>query len=88
MPQIGYPGIVRNGAIVLLDSVNPLAEGTRVSVTPEGTVRGSGTAIVAALDTVPRVPKEWVDELERLIRERGQPPLLGGELSEEPGVQA
>jgi hypothetical protein len=36
-------------------------------VTPVTNPPGSDKAIIAALDKAPRVPAEWVDELERLI---------------------
>jgi hypothetical protein len=63
-----YRGIV-SGGVILLDEKMPLIEGTQVLVTPLSGVRGSGAAVVAALKAAPKVPTEWVDELEQLIAE-------------------
>ena len=79
-----YRGVVRGGAIVL-DADGTLPEGTRVLVTPLGPGQGSPAAIIAALDAAPKVPKEWVDELERMIREGERPPLQGGVFDDERG---
>ena len=46
-----------------------MTEGTEVLVTPVTMPRGSPAAILAALESAPKVPPEWVDELEQLIAE-------------------
>ncbi len=71
-----YRGIVRNQAIVLLDGSPPIPEGTEVLVTamePEPEP-GSSAALLAAMDSEPHVPSEWVDELEALIAEGQRTP--------------
>jgi hypothetical protein len=73
MTQTAYRGVVRGG-VVLLDQDTPLTEGTEVLVTPVSTTRGSPAAIVAAVENSPKVPPEWVDELEQLIAEGRRPP--------------
>ena len=70
-----YHGVIRSG-VVQLDQGVLLAEGTEVSVTPVASGIRNGPAIVAALDAAPKVPKEWVEELERLIEEGQRPPTL------------
>ncbi len=65
--------MVRSG-VVLLDKDSPLTEGTEVLVTPVAGARGSPGAIVAAMENSPKVPPEWVDELEQLIAEERRPP--------------
>lgn len=67
-----YRGVVRAGAIVLLDPM-PLADGTEVLVTPVGNERGSAAAILAAIKSVPKVPSEWVEELEELTAQGLRP---------------
>jgi hypothetical protein len=57
-----------------LDPETALTDGTEVLVTPVTGPPGSGAAILAAADTSPKVPPEWVDELERLIAEGRRPP--------------
>ena len=69
-----YRGIVRNHAIVLLDKSPPIPEGTEVLVTPIESSPGSSAALLAAMDSEPHVPSEWVDELEALIAEGQRPP--------------
>jgi hypothetical protein len=78
MARSSYRGVVQGGAIVLLDADARLAEGMQVMVTPVAAGQGNGAALVAALDAAPRVPKEWVEELERVIQEGERPPLRGG----------
>jgi len=51
----------------LLGHGTPLTEGTEVLVTPVNPPRGSPAAIVAGLEMLPRVPPEWVDELDQLM---------------------
>jgi hypothetical protein len=60
--------------VVLLDQGTPLTEGTEVLVTPVIAAQGSPAAILAALQELPKVPPEWVDELEELIAEGRRPP--------------
>ena len=73
MAQTAYQGVVRGG-VVLLDPGTPLVEGTQVLVTPLGAPRGSPAAVLAALEKLPKVPPQWVDELEQLIAEGRRPP--------------
>jgi hypothetical protein len=72
MAQQSYRGIVHDGKVVLLNAEPPLAEGTSVIVT--ATPATTGAALIAALDATSRVPSEWVDELEQIIRAGQQPP--------------
>jgi hypothetical protein len=69
-----YRGVVRDGTVVVLGSPVPLAEGTSVLIIPVPAKPGMGAALVESLASVPPVPKEWVDELERVIREGERPP--------------
>jgi hypothetical protein len=71
-----YRGIVRNQTIVLLDGPPQIREGTEVLVTAIETKPepGSSAALLAAMDSEPHVPSEWVDELEALIAECQRPP--------------
>jgi hypothetical protein len=73
MTETAYRGVV-HGGVVRLDPGTPLPEGTEVLVTPVSVPRGSPAAIVAALEKLPKVPSEWVDELEQLIAEGRRPP--------------
>ena len=86
MVPTGYRGIVRGG-VVLLDEESLLRDGTEVLVTPVEGARSSGRAIVAALDNAPKVPSDWVDELERLIADSQHAPapaeLFGDEAAGE-----
>ncbi len=86
MTTTAYRGVVRGG-MVLLDKETPLTEGTEVLVTPLAGERGSSAAILAAMDNSPKVPAEWVDELERLIAEGRRPPSPPVLFPDEPGVQ-
>ena len=86
MTTTAYRGVVRGG-VVLLDKETPLTEGTEVLVTPVAGERGSSAAILAAMDNSPKVPAEWVDELERLIAEGRRPPSLPVLFPNEPGPQ-
>ena len=74
MANKGYRGIVRNQAIVLLDGPATIPDGTEVLVTPIEPSPGSSAALLAAMDSEPHVPSEWVDELEALIAEGQRPP--------------
>ena len=73
MTTTAYRGVVRGG-VVLLDKDTPLAEGTEVLVTAAAYAPGSPAAILAAMESAPQVPAEWVDELERLIAQGGRAP--------------
>jgi hypothetical protein len=86
MTQTGYRGVVRGG-VVLLDKNSPLAEGTEVVVTPVAGVLGSPAAILAAMENSPKVPSEWVDELEHLIAEGRRPAAPPVSFLGEPGSQ-
>jgi hypothetical protein len=77
MAKRGYRGVVRDG-VVLLDKDSPLTEGTEVLVTPMAGAPGSPAAILAAMENSPKVPPEWVDELEQLIAEGRRPPAGPG----------
>ena len=75
-----YRGTVRNQTIILLDGSATIPEGTEVLITPidpvpVDPVPGSSAALLAAMDSEPHVPSEWVDELEALIAEGQRPPL-------------
>ena len=86
MTQTAYRGVVRGG-VVLLDHGTPLPEGTEVVVTPVSAPRGSPAAILAALEKLPKVPPEWVDELEQLIAEGRRPPSPPVVFPDEPASQ-
>lgn len=86
MTQAAYRGIVCGG-VVFLDQGTPLAEGTEVLVTPVDAQRGSGAALVVALESAPKVPAEWVDELEQLIAEGQRPPSPPVVFPDEPANQ-
>jgi hypothetical protein len=74
MSPSSYHGVVRGG-VVLLDEGVPLADGTEVNVSPVQHPVPNGPLIVAALAAGPKVPGEWVDELERLIEEGQRQPM-------------
>jgi hypothetical protein len=75
--------------MVLLEQESSLLDGTEVLVTPVPETRRTGQAIAAALERLPKVPSEWVDELERLIAEGesapAPPELFGDGADEEAG---
>jgi hypothetical protein len=73
MSHTTYHGVVRGGAVQLDPGIS-LADETEVNVTPVEHPVANGPALMAALAAGPRVPKKWVDELERLIREGERPP--------------
>jgi hypothetical protein len=79
-----YRGVMRGGMVVLLEQQPPLMDGTEVLITPVAASPGSSAAILAAMETVPRVPAEWVDELEQLIAEGRRPPTDQVPFQEEP----
>ncbi|HEX3149890.1 MAG TPA: hypothetical protein VHR66_17570 [Gemmataceae bacterium] len=68
-----FRGIVRGSNIVLLEKGPSLREGTEVLITPIHPP-GSAAAIIAAIESPPHVPSEWVDELELLIAGGARPP--------------
>jgi hypothetical protein len=86
MTRTGYHGVVRGG-VVLLEEQTPLTEGTQVLVTPVAGAHGSAAAIVAAMENSPKVPPEWVDELEQLIAQGRRPPAPPVSFLDEPGSQ-
>jgi hypothetical protein len=69
-----FRGVVRNQEIVLEEGSPALPDGTEVLVTPIEPDAGSSAALLAAMDSEPHVPSEWVDELEALIAEGQRPP--------------
>jgi hypothetical protein len=69
-----FRGVVRNQEIVLEEGSPALPDGTEVLVTPIEPDVGSSAALLAAMDSEPHVPSEWVDELEALIAEGQRPP--------------
>jgi hypothetical protein len=79
-----YRGVVRGGKVVFLDEQPPLDEGTEVLVTPRP---GTPAAVVAAAESSPKVPVEWVDELDRLIAEGQRPPARPDPFRDEAGSQ-
>ncbi len=79
-----YRGMV-HGGVVVLDEKSPLTDGTEVVVTPVAVARGSGAAIIAALEKAPKVPADWVDELERLIAEGRRSPAPPASFADELG---
>ncbi len=74
MTNAVYRGVVRGGKVVFQQQQTPLTEGTEVLVTPAAGTAGSPAAVLAALHTSPRVPAEWVDELDQLISQGRRPP--------------
>jgi len=73
-------GIIR-GTTIELDEPLPFAEGQAVQVQVEPAVssrRGSPAAILEVMRNSPRVPREDVDELNRLIEEGKLPVSEGG----------
>lgn len=68
-----YRGVVHHGTVMLSEEV-PLADGTEVLVTPILREPGNAAAVLAAMNSLPRVPAEWVDELEQLIVEGQRSP--------------
>ena len=87
MTKEGYHGVMRSGSIVLLEKNASIPEGTEVLVTPVASTPSSGAAILAALAAAPKVPGEWVDELEQIIAEGRRPPACLDPFPEELGSQ-
>ena len=86
MTQAAYPGVVRGG-MVHLNNETPLTEGTQVLVTPVADAPGSAAAVLAAMESSPKVPVEWMDELERLIAQGRRPPSPPASFLDEPAAQ-
>jgi hypothetical protein len=86
MTRTAYHGVVRGGMVVL-DKETPLAEGTEVLVAPVEGPPGSPSAIIAAMEFCPKVPPEWVDELEQLIAEGRRAPAPPVSFLDEPSTQ-
>jgi hypothetical protein len=86
MVTTGYRGVVRGG-VVLLDKDSILTDGTQVLVTPVTSAAGSPAAVLAAVESAPKVPVEWVDELEKLIAEGRRAPASPVEFPDEAGSQ-
>jgi hypothetical protein len=72
------------GGVICLNEQMPLAECTEVLVTPLASAPSSPAAIVAAMDNSPKVPVEWVDELERAIASGRLTPAPPVTFTEEP----
>lgn len=74
MIAASYRGVVRGGVVVLRDADTPLQDGTEVLVAPVSESAGSAQAVLAAVRSAPKVPVEWVDDLEKPIAEGRRPP--------------
>lgn len=63
-----FRGHVSNGVVILPNSAG-LPDGTLVDVIPlnERGAATPATALLAAMEKVPKIPREWVDELEQAI---------------------
>ena len=85
MTTEAYRGVVRGGMVVLREKQMPLTDGTEVLVTPIGGIVGSPETVLSAVGTSPRVPSEWVDELEEIIAQGRRPPTHNDPFREEPG---
>lgn len=75
-------GVV-HGNTVALSEENNWTEGTEVLVTPVIETPGSPAAVLAAMANAPKVPSEWVDELEQCIADGKRPPSRPVVFSEE-----
>jgi hypothetical protein len=82
---MAFHGRVKNGVIVPETGTPALPEGTLVQITPLPEGVGSPAAIITAMEALPRVSPEDVDELERAI-EAGQRPRRVDPFCE-PGVE-
>jgi hypothetical protein len=78
-----YYGFVRNGTVLFPEGVPVPAEGTVVVVSAAPPHSGAPGHVLAAMAATPPVPKEWVDELERLIKEGEQPADMRNPFGEE-----
>ena len=65
MPTETFRGVVQGGTVVLVGDSTSLVDGTEVVVLP--VITGSAAAVIAAMETFPKVPTAWVDELDQLI---------------------
>ena len=81
-----FRGVV-HGGMVVLEKETPLTDGTQVVVTPVVGATGSPAAVLAAMEAAPRVPTEWVDELEQIIAQGRRPPARLDLFSDEQGSQ-
>ena len=69
---VAIGGVVR-GNVITLEDQHDLPEGALVEVRPTAPRRGSPQAVLEAVKGHPRVSREDVDELMRLIEEGSQP---------------
>lgn len=67
-----FRGRVSNG-VVVLENGAALPNGTPVEVTRLDERRGNA-ALIAAMEQLPKIPREWVDELEQAIAAGQRPP--------------
>jgi hypothetical protein len=80
-----YRGVMRGGMAVPREGETPLTDGTEVVVTAVIGPPGSAAAVLAAVETSPRVPAEWVDELEQVIARSRQPLSRSDPFADVPG---
>ena len=80
-----YWGVVRGGLVVPREGETPLMDGTEVLVTRAAGTAGSPAAVLAAVESLPRVPAGWVDELEQLIAQGRRPASRPDLFADEPG---
>jgi hypothetical protein len=73
VPNEALRGVIQGGQVVFLGKDAPLKEGTEVFVTPVTEMPGVPSAVIAAMESAPKVPAEWVDELEELMAEGRRP---------------
>lgn len=86
MTMTAYRGVVRGG-VIYLEKEARLTDGTEVLITPLAGRRGSAAAILAAMESAPKVPVDWVDELEQLIAEGRRAPAPPVLFQDELGTQ-
>lgn len=68
-----YFGFVRDGTVHFPEGVPVPPEGMVVLVSPAPPHSGNPRHVLAAMAATPPVPKEWVDELMRVIEEGKRP---------------
>lgn len=75
MSTDSFRGIVKSGSIILEDPISEIPDGTHVLIMPIGEplVRGTPAGILAAMRAEPRVSKQDVEELMKIIAEARQP---------------
>lgn len=78
-----FRGHVSNG-VVLLENAAGLPNGTLVEVTLLGERGANAAALIAAMEGLPRIPREWVDELEQAIAAGRRPPSAPAVFPDEP----